>query len=130
MGQRQVTRGGDGDAVGHRGHRRQRHRAAGRQRAGEAAAALGLHGDHPDVRPARLDRRGDAGDQPPPPVQTTTVATSGHCSRISRPTVPCPAMTSGWSKGWMNTDPVRSANSAAATQRLGQRLPASRTSAP
>ena len=36
---------------------------------------------------------------PPPPMPTTMVRTSGHCSRISSPTVPCPAMMSGWSKG-------------------------------
>ena len=30
--------------------------------------------------------------RPPPPIGTSTVATSGRCSRISRPAVPCPAM--------------------------------------
>jgi hypothetical protein len=42
---------------------------------------------------------------PPPPVHTTTVLTSGHCSTSSSPTVPCPATTSAWSKGWMSTGP-------------------------
>ena len=32
---------------------------------------------------------------PPPPTGITIVRTSGHCSRISRPTVPWPAITSG-----------------------------------
>ncbi len=36
---------------------------------------------------------------PPPPTGTTMVRTSGHCSAISRPTVPWPAITSGWSNG-------------------------------
>ena len=34
---------------------------------------------------------------PPPPIGTMTVSTSGTCSSISRPTVPCPAMTSALS---------------------------------
>ena len=52
---------------------------------------------------------------PPPPVGTRIVPTSGSCSRISSPTVPCPATTSSWSNGWTRTAPVRSANSRAAT---------------
>ncbi len=32
--------------------------------------------------------------KPPPPAETTTVRTSGHCSRISRPQVPWPATMS------------------------------------
>ena len=35
---------------------------------------------------------------PPPPVGMTTASTSGTCSRISSPVVPCPAMMLGWSK--------------------------------
>ncbi len=52
---------------------------------------------------------------PPPPVGTTTHAASGSCSSTSRPTVPCPAMMSSWSKGWISAAPVRSLNSRAAT---------------
>jgi len=33
--------------------------------------------------------------RPPPPIGTMIVRTSGHWSRISIPTVPCPAITSG-----------------------------------
>ena len=60
---------------------------------------------------------------PPPPVQTTTVATSGHWSSTSRPTVPCPAITSGWSKGWMKTEPGGLGVLGGRHQRLGQGLP-------
>ena len=67
---------------------------------------------------------------PPPPVQTTTVATSGHWSSTSGPTVPCPAMTSGWSNGWMKTEPVASAYSAAATSGSASDCPSIRISAP
>ncbi|MDH6191154.1 hypothetical protein M2168_004186 [Streptomyces sp. CZ24] len=60
----------------------------------------------------------------------TIVRTSGHCSRISSPSVPWPAMTSGWSKGWMKTAPVRSAYSWAAASVSSTTSPCSRTSAP
>ena len=38
--------------------------------------------------------------RPPPPMGTTICSTSGSCSRISRPMVPWPAITSGSLKGW------------------------------
>jgi hypothetical protein len=68
--------------------------------------------------------------RPPPPMGTTTVATSGTSSSTSRPSVPCPATTSWWSNGWMNTAPVRSANSAAASSGSCTVWPTSTTSAP
>ncbi len=68
--------------------------------------------------------------RPPPPVQTTTVRTSGHCSSTSRPIVPCPAMTCSWSKGWMSTAPVCAANTRAATSASSTVMPCSRTWAP
>ena len=34
---------------------------------------------------------------PPPPVATSTCVSSGASSSNSRPTVPCPASTAGWS---------------------------------
>ena len=37
--------------------------------------------------------------RPPPPTGMMTCSTSGTCSRISRPMVPCPAITSGSLKG-------------------------------
>ena len=40
--------------------------------------------------------------RPPPPMGTITASTSGSWSRISRPMVPWPAMTSSSSKGWRN----------------------------
>ena len=52
---------------------------------------------------------------PPPPTGTTT--TSGarpSCSRISRPTVPCPAIVRGSSNAGTIVAPVRAACSAAA----------------
>ena len=36
--------------------------------------------------------------RPPPPIGTTIDRISGHCSKISRPIVPCPAITAGSSK--------------------------------
>src|SRR5262245_40620331 len=58
------------------------------------------------------------------------VRTSGHCSMISKPTVPWPATMSGWSNGWMNTAPVDSAYSLAATSVSSMIEPWNRTSAP
>ena len=68
--------------------------------------------------------------RPPPPVGTTTVRTGGHCSAISMPSVPCPATMSGWSYGWMNTAPVRSAKAMASATASSTQLPCSMTSAP
>ncbi len=68
--------------------------------------------------------------RPPPPTGTTTVSASGQSSAISRPTVPCPAMTSGWSKGLANTAPVASARSWARAMASSTVSPARITSAP
>ena len=38
---------------------------------------------------------------PPPPMGATIMVTSGHCSRISSPALPAPAMIWGSSNGWM-----------------------------
>jgi len=46
---------------------------------------------------------------PPPPTAVTMVRTSGRARRISRAMVPWPAMTSGWSNGWISTAPCASA---------------------
>ena len=43
---------------------------------------------------------------PPPPTATTIVSTSGQASRISRPTVPPPAITSAWLYGETKVAPV------------------------
>ncbi|MNW56829.1 hypothetical protein D3C74_345750 [compost metagenome] len=67
---------------------------------------------------------------PPPPSGMTTVRTSGTCSRISSASVPWPATTSGWSNGWMNTAPVRSASALAAASVSSTSTPTRRTSAP
>ena len=45
---------------------------------------------------------------PPPPMGTTSVATSGTCSRISSAMVPCPAITAGSSKAWTTVRPSSS----------------------
>ena len=68
--------------------------------------------------------------KPPPPVHTRTVRTSGHCSRISSPTVPCPATMSGWSNGWMSTAPVSSAKALARASASSIVWPPSCTVAP
>ena len=68
--------------------------------------------------------------RPPPPTPVMIVRTSGHCSTISSATVPWPAITSGWSNGWMSTAPVRSAYSWAATSDSSTVSPTSWISAP
>ena len=67
---------------------------------------------------------------PPPPSGTTTVPTSGTCSRSSRATVPCPVTTSRWSKGWMSVRPERAASARAATSASSTEVPTCRTWAP
>ncbi len=67
---------------------------------------------------------------PPPPTGTTIVRTPGHCSAISRPTVPCPAMMSGCSNGWMNTEPCSLASSWAFARASSIEAPCSTMSAP
>jgi hypothetical protein len=67
---------------------------------------------------------------PPPPTGTAIVRTPGHCSTISRPTVPCPATTSGCSKGWMKTEPQLSASSFARINVCSTVLPCRTISAP
>jgi hypothetical protein len=45
--------------------------------------------------------------RPPPPTATNTAARSRWLwRRISSPTVPCPAITSGSSKGWISVAPL------------------------
>ena len=67
---------------------------------------------------------------PPPPTGTRTVRTSGHCSMISKPSVPWPATMSGWSNGWMNTAPVRSENRSASSSASSTDDPCRITDAP
>ena len=67
---------------------------------------------------------------PPPPVGISTVVASGAWARTSSPTVPWPATMSVWSKGWMNTAPVRSENSWAASSACVRYSPWKSTSAP
>ena len=52
--------------------------------------------------------------RPPPPTGMKMASRApGRWRTISSPTVPCPAMTSGSSNGWMNVSPVRDASSEA-----------------
>ena len=67
---------------------------------------------------------------PPPPTHTTTVVASGTCAAISRPTVPCPAMMSGWSNGWTKTRPCSAAYAVASVSASSKVPPTRRTSAP
>ncbi len=68
--------------------------------------------------------------KPPPPTGTSTVAASGHCSRISRPAVPWPAMIIGWSKGGTMVSCRSAARASARTFRSCDVVPANVTSAP
>jgi hypothetical protein len=56
---------------------------------------------------------------PPPPTGTSTQATSGRSATISRPTVPCPAITSWWSNGGTIVMPRSAAISAHRFSRSG-----------
>ena len=47
---------------------------------------------------------------PPPPTGSTSVSSSGACSRISSATVPCPAITCGSSNAGTNVAPVSAAS--------------------
>ena len=85
------------------------------QRARERRGTLGLHPDHAHVGARGLDRDRDAGQQPAAAGRHQHGLTSGACSRISSPSVPWPATTSAWSKGWISTAPVSSANARAST---------------
>ena len=58
--------------------------------------------------------------RPPPPTGTNTADRSpGLWRRISSPIVPCPAMTSGSSNGWMNVSPVSRHERVAVRLRVG-----------
>ena len=115
---------GHRDAVGHRRHARAAPRAGRRPRS-RGTRRRPRPGRRPPGHPdgGAFTAAATPPSSPPPPALTTTAATSGHCSRSSRPTVPWPAITSGCSKGWMNTAPVRSACSARGHERLVAGLP-------
>ena len=49
---------------------------------------------------------------PPPPTGTISVVVSGRSSTTSSPTVPWPAIVSGWSNGWTSVRPVSASRSA------------------
>ena len=67
---------------------------------------------------------------PPPPAGTRISVTSGHCSRISSPIVPCPAMTASSSNGGTRIRPSRSAIARASTCASSRLAPWSTTRAP
>ena len=52
-----------------------------------------------------LTAKATPANRPPPESGTSTWVTSGSCSRISRPRVPWPAITSGWSNGGTSVAP-------------------------
>ena len=68
--------------------------------------------------------------RPPPPSGISTVSTSGACSMISSPQVPCPATMSSWSKGWISTAPVSAENRSASSSDWSRYAPWKTTSAP
>jgi hypothetical protein len=67
---------------------------------------------------------------PPPPTATTSVSRSGWARSISRPMVPCPAITSGSSKGCTKASPCSSARRIAWSRASSKPSPWSSTSAP
>ena len=67
---------------------------------------------------------------PPPESGTTTQLSSGKSSSSSRPIVPCPAITSGWSKGEIGINPSSSVSRLASISASSCELPTIRTSAP
>src|SRR5438105_956079 len=68
--------------------------------------------------------------RPPPPMGTTTVATSGSWSASSSPSVPCPAITASSSKGWTKSAPASSTLATAAFGESSNRAPVISTRAP
>jgi len=68
---------------------------------------------------------------PPPPIGTK-IASGGSESwrRISMPMLPCPAITSGSSNGWMKVSPRSRAISRACSQAWSKSSPCSCTSPP
>ena len=67
---------------------------------------------------------------PPPDIGTTTVRVPGRSARISRPAVPCPAITMGSSKGCTNVRPSSSTSRRAAASASSCVGPATTTRAP
>src|SRR3954470_9237407 len=67
---------------------------------------------------------------PPPPTGTTTLARWGTSSSSSRPSVPCPATTSGSSKGCTKAMPASRARSLAAATHSSTEVPQRCTTAP
>ena len=67
---------------------------------------------------------------PPPPTGTMTVDPAGMSSASSSPTVPCPAMMKGSSKGGTNVAPVAAASARAAAMASSTVAPANRMAAP
>ena len=104
------------------GRRRVADPLAGRERARHVVEAGRLDGPHPEPRRLRLERQRDPRRRarrrrsrparrprrrPPPRA----------CSAISSPTVPCPAITSGWSKGGISVSPRSAASRAPSASR-------------
>ena len=67
---------------------------------------------------------------PPPPMGTIAVSTSGQSCAISSPTVPCPEMMSGSSKGGTIASPSAAAIFSARARRSTDIVPSNTTSAP
>jgi hypothetical protein len=67
---------------------------------------------------------------PPPESGTSTQAASGASSAISRPIVPCPAMTSGWSKGGIGVRPSSASSRSTSAWASSWECPTMRISPP
>ena len=68
--------------------------------------------------------------RPAPPHGITSASASGTSSRISRPMVPCPAITRGSSNPWIRSSPSRAAISTASRRASSNVSPSRTTVAP
>ena len=99
------------DAVGEQPDIVEPHAVSGRQRLRHRVGIDRLDADHLHVGPQRLDVGADAGDQSAAADRHEDRRRGlGLCRSISTAIVPCPAITSGSSNGWMNMRPLSAAS--------------------
>ncbi len=91
-------------AVGEDADALERHALARLERVVHARGVLGFDADRPSTRGySDFTYAAMPAIRPPPPIGTKIAWMSPGCwRRISMPIVPCPAITSGSSNGWMN----------------------------
>ena len=114
---RDGARGANRDAVRNGVLRRQGNRRAVLERRLHRRQLRGLHADDPDLWIGFLDGAGDARNQSSTAHgDDESVEISLCCYSISRPRLPCPAMTASSSKGWMKVRPSSSQRRSASSQ--------------